>query len=57
MAEDEIGSVVAKRTGTKLIYEAKPGEVTRLLCTGAVVVAHPDRKPFIIMPDGTRKTL
>ena len=41
----------------KHVYTAKDGEKLHMLCTGALVVVHPDREPFIIMPGGERRDL
>lgn len=34
------------------LYTAKPGEQLALLPNGATVVTHPDREPFLVLPDG-----
>lgn len=55
-----VDSVVAGQIlagGCKVVYVSEPGERLHLFDDGTVLVAHPDREPFIIKTDGTREPL
>lgn len=44
------------RSGMKLFYELQDGEEWRIL-QGRFIIAHPDRPPKVIYPDGTIEEL
>lgn len=45
-------AIVQHRDGSQHVYTVNPGETVMLLPAGDIIVAHPERQPFMILVSG-----